>query len=85
LFFGVVEDANEDCSKKHGTNNRPRPIIVKFHRYSDKEAIKAKGPMFKDTPFGVRDQYPREVMARRNELYPIMKRERATEGRCVDW
>jgi cell division protein FtsB len=74
LFFGVVEDANEDCSKvvtefcenklgmadagttiridrarrlgfkKHVTNNRPRPIVVKFHRYSDEEAIKAKGP-----------------------------------------
>jgi hypothetical protein len=69
-------------AKRQGNGVRPRPIVVKLNSYTDKETIKSKGPLLRGTNFGVRDQYPREIVSRRNELYPIMRRERERGKNC---
>lgn len=52
---------------------RPPPIIAKFEHYKHKELVKSKGKELKDTPFGLNDQFPREIQERRRALLPIMK------------
>ena len=53
---------------------RPRPIIAKFHDFSSKDMVKRKAPeTLKNTPYGVREQYPEEYERRRKVLYPKMK------------
>ena len=52
---------------------RPRPIIVKFEHYKQKEMVKQKGRELKGTDFGMNDQFPRVIVERRKILFPIRK------------
>ncbi|CAG2190717.1 unnamed protein product [Mytilus edulis] len=55
---------------------RPRPIVVKFSRLSDRAKVKNASGRLKDTKFGISPQYPREIVERRKKLVPIMLKER---------
>jgi chromosome segregation ATPase len=63
-----------------------RPIVAKFHKFETKEDIKKKSFEHKDAlkaiNVNVRDQWPREVMDKRRQLYPIMEQERV-KGKTV--
>lgn len=63
--------------------DKTRPIIAKFEHYQQKELIKSKGKLLKDTHFGMNDQYPREINERRKVLYPILKENRRNNIRAV--
>ena len=63
---------------------RPRPIIAKFHDFKTKEMVKRKAPeTLKNTPFGVREQYPEEYERRRKVLYPKMKAAKSNQQNRV--
>lgn len=63
---------------------RPRPIIAKFHDFKTKEMVKRKAPeTLKDTPFGIREQYPDEYERRRKVLYPKMKAAKTDQNNHV--
>ena len=61
--------------------NQKRPIVANFHRYTEKEAIrKAAYGTLKSTSFGVSEQFPPEIVARRKLLIPILKSEKQKHG-----
>lgn len=63
---------------------RPRPIIAKFHDFKTKEMVKRKAPeTLKNTPFGIREQYPDEYERRRKVLYPKMKAAKTDQNNHV--
>jgi hypothetical protein len=59
---------------------RIRPIVVKFHRFGDREMVRERGYQHRDRlkagNFGVREQFPKEVAETRKKLYPVMDSER---------
>lgn len=59
---------------------RPRPIIVKFEHYKQKELVRQQGRQLKGTHYGLNDQYPQEIIRRRKQLLPIRK-QRINEGK----
>ena len=53
---------------------KSRPIVAKFLRFKQKEAIKRAAPgALKGTSFGVNEQFPKGIAERRRQLIPIMK------------
>ncbi|KAK7882263.1 hypothetical protein WMY93_028437 [Mugilogobius chulae] len=59
--------------QKLPTATRPRPIIVKFEHFKQKELIQRQGKQLKGTHFGLNDQFPPEIIRRRKILFPIRK------------
>lgn len=60
-------------------DNKPRSIVAKFERRKDRNMILQKAfdkrEELKATGLGVYEQLPKEIGDRRNELFPIFKRE----------
>jgi len=60
---------------------KPRPIVVKFHSYSDRETIRCKSlepgtkSKLRDQRLGIGVQSPQEHREARKALYPLSKRE----------
>lgn len=58
-----------------------RPIVVKFHRYSEREKVREIGYSMKDAlkakNLAVRPQLPSEVLENRKPLYPIFDEAKA--------
>lgn len=65
---------NPEYSKK------PRPIVVKFHSYSERETVRTTSYTVKDdlkkTNHGVGIQLPKEWREARRDLYPVMQTEK---------
>jgi hypothetical protein len=62
---------------------KTRPIVVKFNYYKHKELVRTKArEHLQGSPFGVSDQYPREIQERRRALMPI-KRQAHSEGKVA--
>ena len=61
--------------------NAIRPIVAKFHRYSDREKVRQLGFELKDALKGenkaVRPQLPSEVLENRKPLYSVMEKAKA--------
>ena len=53
--------------------NKHRPIVAKFLKHKQKEHIRKSSSTLKSTTFGVSDQYPAEIIKRRQLLMPIFK------------
>ncbi|CAB4042992.1 Hypothetical predicted protein [Paramuricea clavata] len=66
-----IERAHRLGRNRNGT--KPRPIVVKFLRFQDKEMIKRNAYKFKDIGVGISDQFPKEIQEERNKLYPVFK------------
>ena len=61
--------------------NKIRPIVAKFLRYTDKEKLKRTGfDVLRNTSHGVSDQYPPEINERRRLLVPILRQEKQRRG-----
>lgn len=57
-------------------DGKPRTIIAKFEKRKDKDRVLKAAPIkLRETPFSIYEQYPNEIMERRNILWPIFKRE----------
>lgn len=59
--------------QKQSTSTRPRPIIVKFEHFKQKELVQRQGRQLKGTHYGLNDQFPPEIIRRRKLLFPIRK------------
>ena len=64
---------------------KPRPIIAKFHRFKDRVKVRQLARhALTGTQYGVKEQFPIEVEAKRRTLYPIMKKQVKTKKtKCV--
>ncbi|CAG2247635.1 unnamed protein product [Mytilus edulis] len=64
-------------------DGKPRTIVAKFERRKDRDRVlKAARDNLKDTHYSIYEQFPNEIMERRNILWPIFKREQRA-GRRV--
>ncbi|KAK3086610.1 hypothetical protein FSP39_021025 [Pinctada imbricata] len=52
---------------------RPRPIVARFLFQDDRELVLSSARMLRDTNFGIREQFPREIEEKRRQLYPIAR------------
>ena len=52
-------------------STKTRPIVAKFVYYPEREQVISKAKML-DKPYGISQQFPREVMEERKRLIPIM-------------
>lgn len=59
---------------KRPDNRRPRPIVVKFEHFKQKELVKSRGRELRGTDFSVNDQFPKEILERRRSLFPIRRK-----------
>ncbi|CAG2229204.1 unnamed protein product [Mytilus edulis] len=53
-----------------------RPILAKFVSIKDKEIVLKNGYKLKETQFGVKEQFPKEIEQQRKPLYPVAKQAR---------
>jgi hypothetical protein len=53
---------------------KPRPIVVKFNSFVDRETIRLSSKNLKETRYGIQEQFPKEIKEGRNALIPLWKR-----------
>ena len=55
-------------------SGKTRPIVAKFVLHKDRETVRRAAPQtLKNKPFGVNEQFPREINEKRKQLYPLFK------------
>lgn len=64
--FGICNvdetiDRAHRLGKRDQMSSKVRPIVVKFNNYQTREYIRRKAYTLKNTPFGIGEQYPRDV------------------------
>ena len=70
------------CHRLPGKRNAPRPIIVRFRDYGDRTLIWSKiGDIPKKTKQFMCEDFPKEVVANREQLLPIFWKARQTVGK----
>lgn len=58
------------------TQGRPRPIVAKFVLHTEREKVrKAASTTLRGKPFGINEQFPKEINDRRKLLYKQAKRQ----------
>lgn len=57
-------------------SDKTRPIVAKFVLYTDRERVRKSSKELQGTPYGISEQYPKEIMDRRRQLVPIMLKAR---------
>ena len=83
-----ADDLRFDRAHRIGAKQggKTRPIVVKFHYYSDREAVRKRSYDFSENLQGdnlrIAPQWPKKIRDARRELYPIMEKERAS-GKSV--
>ena len=58
-------------------SDKPRPIVAKFERFTDRETIRKAGMVLNNRPnstYRVREQFPKEIEDRRKVLYSALYR-----------
>ena len=59
------------------TQDRTRPIVVKFSRFKDKMNVLRNAFKLKGSKVGINEQFPAEINERRKLLLPILKQEKS--------
>jgi hypothetical protein len=62
--------------------NKHRPIIAKFVLHKDKERVRRAAPgTLRGKPYGVNEQFPKEINERRKQLYPEARKKSVIDCR----
>jgi hypothetical protein len=77
IEFDRVHRLGKRRFDRAGRQLRPRPIVAKFTKWSDREDVRLASVNLRDSKFSIREQYPLEIEERRRSLYPIMKNAKA--------
>ena len=67
-----IEFGNVHRFGKPGRNGS-RPIIARFIYYNDLQFVLRNAYRLKGSQFGINEQFPAEIVARRQQLYPKMR------------
>lgn len=76
LYKEIGIDFRIDFGNVHRFSHKPRgkrPIVARFIHYNDLQYVLNNAYRLRNTPYGIRQQFPREIEDRRRELYPIQK------------
>ena len=77
-------DPNQEELDKKAEIQNPRPIIAKFERYKDKQYVKMIAPTkLRNKPFGINEQFPKEIEETRKTLHGKMKRAKRNQNNKV--
>ena len=74
-----------DFGNVHRFSHKPRgkrPIVARFIHFNDSQYVLNNAYRLRNTPCGIRQQFPREIEDRRRELNPIQK-EAKRQGKRV--
>ncbi|KAJ8304584.1 hypothetical protein KUTeg_018167 [Tegillarca granosa] len=71
-----IDRAHRIGKRSRVQGSKPRPIVVKFHKFSEKEHVRQQSYMLKNSKFGISEQFPKEIADKRRQLMSVMKRER---------
>ena len=63
--------------------HKPRPIVVKFLRFQDKEFIRKSAHVLKGSRIGISEQFPKEIAEKRKTLYPVMKKAKSDGQKTI--
>lgn len=74
----VLERAHRIGKRKQG---KPRPIVVKFNRFQQRETVRHSSSKLKDSRYSITEQYPKPIQENRKRLWPIYKEARAAKKR----
>ncbi len=71
----LFESGLERCHRigRYSPNKPPRPVVVKFGSFVDRELVWAKRTSLKGTNFYLSEDYPPEVESRRKVLWPYYR------------
>jgi hypothetical protein len=58
---------------------KPRPVVVEFTKFADRELIRIVSERFKGTQFGRSPEYPKDVLDRRKKFIPVTIKERSNK------
>ena len=58
---------------------KPRPVVVEFTKFADRELIRIVSERFKGTQFGRSPEYPKDVLDRRKTFIPVTIKERSNK------
>ena len=61
---------------------KPRPIVVRFSEFSDREMIRNMSKRLKGTNYGISPHFPPEVLEKRKKLLPIMFEKRKAKQKA---
>ena len=56
------------------SQDKPRPIIARFLRYSDRELVMSRAKKLKGKGLGISADLPKDIVKRRKELMPKFKK-----------
>ena len=78
LTHGLFGDAKIDIDRAHRMgkkkdNDKPRPIVVRFSHYQDKEKIIHNSKLLKGTNIRITEQYSRGTVEVNNQLFAACK------------
>ena len=59
--------------------DKPRPIVVRFEKFKEKQLVTKNGKNLAGTKYGVNDQY----MKKRSQLFPILRKAREKNLKAV--
>lgn len=85
LYKEIGIDFRIDFGNVHRFSHKPRgkrPIVARFIHFNDLQYVLNNAYRLRNTPYGIRQQFPREIEDRRRELYPIQK-EAKRQGKRV--
>ncbi|XP_057697484.1 cytochrome P450 2J4-like isoform X2 [Corythoichthys intestinalis] len=87
VFGGVLNNTPPECDRAHRTfsakpqpGQRPRPVIIRLHKYQVKDKIirearaKRGELMFQSYPIAVYEDYPPDIVEQRKEYSEVMSR-----------
>lgn len=63
----------ERCHRRAGPKGKPRPIIVKFNSYNDRDLVWQNRDSRADKTIWIRQDFPKEYEDRRAKLKPILR------------
>ncbi len=72
-YENIKFDRIHRLGAKKENQARPRPIIVKFTFYSDKEAVLYANHHLRGTHYYISEDFPKEIQDERRRLYPFYK------------
>jgi ribA/ribD-fused uncharacterized protein len=64
-------------------NPKPRSVIFKLHWFRDRQTIWQKRTSLKHSQYFLKEDYPKEIVAKRKKLYPVMLA--AQQHKCVSY
>ncbi|KAK3103102.1 hypothetical protein FSP39_016437 [Pinctada imbricata] len=83
--LGLTDEYKFDRVHRLGrhTPGKHRQIIAKFSSFKDKEAVRKAAPRLKGKPYGLNEQFPKEIVERRKTLIPHLKAAKQQNKKAV--